>query len=87
MIRKVGIIVVVLLFVLLGVSVMVKVFDVDVNKLGNELMLLGVMKVGNVDGSILVWIGGIILVLVGYIVGDYYLDLYFEDKVLFEIMV
>lgn len=76
-----------MLLVFIGMYVLVKIIEVEVNKFGNELMLLGVEKLGNVDGSIFVWIGGIIKVFDGYLVGDYYFDFYLEDKVFFEIIV
>lgn len=49
-------------------------------------MLLGGEKVGNVDGFILVWNGGLILVFVGYIEGDFYFDLYVGEVLLFMII-
>lgn len=51
----------VLVLSLLVIQVMVVVFVDEVVKFGISLILLGVEKVGNVDGSIFVWDGGLVI--------------------------
>lgn len=84
-IRKFIFIVVVFCSVFVSFSVFVKIIVDEVVCLGNDLMLIGVEKVVNKDGFILVWMGGIIIFFVDYKLGMYYLDLFVDDKVLFII--
>lgn len=70
----------------LGASTLqAKVSEAEAAKLGNELTPLGGEKAGNADGSIPAWDGGITTAPAGYKVGDFHIDPFADDKVLFEI--
>ncbi len=62
-----------------------KVSEAEAAKLGNELTPLGGEKAGNADGSIPAWDGGITTHPAGYKEGDFHIDPFADDKVLFEI--
>ncbi|MFC3095768.1 DUF1329 domain-containing protein [Alteromonas sediminis] len=53
--------------------------------LGDTLTPLGGEKAGNADGSIPAWTGGITEAPAGYTPGDFHIDPFPNDKVLFEI--
>jgi hypothetical protein len=62
-----------------------KVSEAEVAKLGQSLTPMGATKAGNADGSIPAWDGGITEVPAGYKVGDFHIDPFPGDKVLFTI--
>jgi hypothetical protein len=54
----------------------------EVARLGNDLTPLGAEKVGNADGTIPAWSGGITTPPEGYKVGDHHLNPYAIDKII-----
>lgn len=62
-----------------------KVTEAEAAKLGTELTPLGGEKVGNADGSIPAWDGGITTPPAGYKPGDFHPNPFPDDKPLFEI--
>lgn len=65
------------------------VVEVEVENIlgGDWFIFIGVECVGNVDGMILEWIGGMIQLFVGYEVGGLCLDLFVDEKLVFIIIV
>ena len=57
----------------------------EVARLGKDLTPVGAEQVGNADGTIPAWEGGITTPPAGYKVGDHHPDPYADDKVLFTI--
>ncbi len=77
-----------LMALLLASNAAAKVSPEEAAKLGiegTELTPLGAIRAGNADGSIPAWDGGITQPPVGYKDGDWYIDPYADDKVLFTI--
>jgi len=66
-------------------SALAKVPESEVAKLGKSLTPLGATKAGNADGSIPAWTGGITELPAGYTVGDFHVDPFPGDKILFTI--
>lgn len=62
-----------------------KVSEAEAAKLGAELTPLGGEKAGNADGSIPAWDGGLTEAPAGYTPGQFHVDPFPGDKVLFEI--
>ncbi|MGB1800404.1 MAG: DUF1329 domain-containing protein [Gammaproteobacteria bacterium] len=75
----------IVLFFTVAVTVNVYAENNDIEKLGNELTPLGAVKAGNADGTIPAWQGGLTEPPAGYNKGDYYIDPFAEDSVLFTI--
>ncbi|MEQ3653017.1 MAG: DUF1329 domain-containing protein, partial [Glaciecola sp.] len=84
MIKKLGLIAAGLSIALAG-QTFAKVSEAEAAKLGNELTPLGGEKAGNADGSIPAWTGGITELPAGYKPGDFHIDPFADDKVLFTI--
>jgi hypothetical protein len=85
MIKKLGLIATGLVLALSSHSVLAKVSQAEADKLGSELTPLGGEKVGNADGSIPAWTGGITELPAGYTPGGFHIDPFASDKVLFTI--
>lgn len=62
-----------------------KVSNDEAATLGTTLTPLGAEKAGNADGSIPAWTGGITSAPAGYTKGDFHIDPFPDDKVLFTI--
>jgi mannose-6-phosphate isomerase-like protein (cupin superfamily) len=62
-----------------------KLTQEEVARLGNDLTPLGAETAGNADGSIPMWTGGITTQPAGYQQGDFHVDPYQDDSVLFTI--
>lgn len=62
-----------------------KVSEEQANRLGGDLTPMGGLTIGNADGTIPSWTGGITKAPEGYIQGKSHIDPYKEDKVLFTI--
>ena len=73
---------------LLATGALAKVSPEDAAKLGiegTELTPFGAIRAGNADGTIPAWEGGIKTPPAGYKEGDWYVDPYADDKILFTI--
>ncbi|MFN3842021.1 MAG: DUF1329 domain-containing protein [Rehaibacterium terrae] len=55
------------------------------NRLGNDLTPVGAEKAGNADGTIPAWTGGITQPPAGFRIGEFHIDPYAGDKVMFSI--
>ncbi len=85
MIKKIGLIAASIAIVFSSTTSLAKVSDAEAAKLGNELTPLGGEKIGNADGSIPAWNGGITAAPAGFSQGDFHIDPFPEDKPLFTI--
>ncbi|GLR70131.1 DUF1329 domain-containing protein [Agaribacter marinus] len=85
MIKKIGLIAASIAIVFSSTTSLAKVSDAEAAKLGNELTPLGGEKMGNADGSIPAWSGGITAAPAGFSQGDFHIDPFPEDKPLFTI--
>jgi hypothetical protein len=74
-----------LLFFTVAITFNVYAESNGIENLGNELTPLGAVKAGNADGTIPAWQGGLTEPPAGYNKGDYYIDPFSEDSILFTI--
>ncbi|MFW8589737.1 DUF1329 domain-containing protein [Glaciecola sp. 2405UD65-10] len=85
MMNKFGIVAASIAIALTSQSTFAKVSEEEAAKLGQSLTPLGAEKAGNADNSIPAWTGGITSAPAGYSKGDFHIDPFPEDKVLFTI--
>lgn len=85
MMNKFGIVAASIAIAFTSQSTFAKVSEEEAAKLGQSLTPLGAEKAGNADNSIPAWTGGITSAPAGYSKGDFHIDPFPEDKVLFTI--
>ncbi|MGB3726772.1 MAG: DUF1329 domain-containing protein [Glaciecola sp.] len=85
MMKKIGLIAASIAIAVSSQHALAKVSNEEAAKLGQSLTPLGAEKAGNADGSIPAWTGGITSAPAGYKKGDFHIDPFPGDKVLFTI--
>lgn len=85
MMNKFGVVAASIAIAITSQQLLAKVSDDEAAKLGQSLTPLGAEKAGNADNSIPAWTGGITSAPAGYSKGDFHIDPFPGDKVLFTI--
>lgn len=85
MMKKIGLVAACVALAVSSQQVLANVSAEEAAELGKSLTPLGAEKAGNADGSIPAWTGGITQPPAGYTQGDFHIDPFPGDKVLFTI--
>lgn len=85
MMKKIGLVAACVALAVSSQQVLANVSAEEAAELGKSLTPLGAEKSGNADGSIPAWTGGITQPPAGYTQGDFHIDPFPGDKVLFTI--
>lgn len=85
MIKKFGVVAASIAIAVASHSAFANVSEAEAARLGADLTPLGAERAGNADGSIPEWTGGITEAPAGYTPGDFHIDPFPDDEVLFTI--